>query len=484
MTESQPHPEINSTFNRYEINPGIKISLDQVVAKYDGVLGGSNGIKIEFGEAGKVAEIKTFSLPYGEIQIGSIMPSSEDGNKWRMSSRELSVQEAAALNNLIRLTSEEREEYKRYLTEHPEENIDFRTWVGGIRQQQLKEVGHFEANQDDDPAAQEVLSKVVDLIDPNNENIVFHTLGFGNRDRVLAGGILNSEKALSQGLVSKEFGDRIGIVRSTMGSQTDNPFLNEERYVSVYPARFFRLILGEEKKQGLPSAGYFAWTFVCRLIPNQEREGFKGANMPETQVVGRLKPKDIIGIRVDPKVLEINIKDYFKSLMTKDSDIGWDRVAQTRLKLRLVEQLTEISTLLQLDLPTDLKSKLESQLANCRKLEEGFQSEMRSYNRAEGEAREQKEDYNRDRDGNLVDDKAYLGRMIAGVETFDQIAIGIYDNLSPYIYNHPRFAGVESIKDYLIFLGQRFQIPIHEGTSLLWPRKMNHLQLTEFLSRK
>lgn len=328
---------------------------------------------------------------------------------------------------------------------------------------------------------QQALSKLINPSNPDR-NIGFHTMGFYkgflDNERIVVGGLLNTEQALNQGLLSKQLGNRASVTRSNLGENKDNPFLNKEDHISLYQPNFWsgtRYI-------------YRGWNLVCRIDPKRRNIDFDFTGSPETQVKGRVKPEDIIGIVAQRTLLDQDIQKYLDDLITKDhvrpssypSLYEHDKVRQTDFKLKLVQQLYKISQDLHVNLESENQEQIEQSLKSADDLQGKCLGKLRErWGREKGlgatiapgetNTPEYKEGLQRIWNTPLENDED-LNRI-------QEEVLRVYHELAPLIYSHPDFANIRTFKDYLIKLGNKYKIPIYSeeeskseaNYELVWP---------------
>lgn len=344
----------------------------------------------------------------------------------------------------------------------------------------------FSQKEDGVRADERALEKVIDLRDPP-DTIAFHTLGFGqhfNSENVIIGGMFNTESVLVQGLVSKHVAERAHIQRSISGSTPDEPFLNEEDYISLYPAHYFKEQM-QFRKDAISNR--FPWTLITAIDRKNIRPGFGdfAEGLPETQIKGRVKPKDIIGILADPWLLDQNIRSYFDTMISSNSEKWWNRAYQADLKMDLVKQLYGTIEALQIDLPETVKTQILAEIANGEQIQQRFHQIDSDLRIAEAKAEEEKEDYDYLKHGHLIDDKPYLERMYLEVEKFDGEIRKPYEVLRAALYSDPRYAGIKTFRDYLIHIGEQYHIPIYAGDDqLIWPEQLDYDTIKKLVQDK
>src|SRR3989344_1466325 len=166
-------------------------------------------------------------------------------------------------------------------------------------------------SQELSPEEREALAKVIDFNAPENqESIVFHLMGSDGPESkyALAPGIFNAEQILKQGLVSKTFGDRTKIQRNPFGYNPDNPYINGPDGISTHimkPYRFGRATNLGDISEGDDRGREFA--FVIRKKPYHKSYTL---DRRESILKRRVKPRDIIGIDVRKRVLDLDIREF------------------------------------------------------------------------------------------------------------------------------------------------------------------------------
>ncbi|MEK7187753.1 MAG: hypothetical protein AAB691_02830 [Patescibacteria group bacterium] len=178
------------------------------------------------------------------------------------------------------------------------------------------------------------MDRVIDIRSPDNKDILFHTLGYTHhiKDSQFLGGLFNTEKALTTGLVRKKFADRISMERSPFGHMSDFDY-----EIYAYPRNFY-----------LSEITHFepmSWSLVLDSKVKADR------GEQEASIKGRVKPKDILGISVSHKVFSTNIREYFDDVVeSQDSSSIWV----------YFQQLMIVATDLNLELSEDVIRRRQS----------------------------------------------------------------------------------------------------------------------------
>jgi hypothetical protein len=182
------------------------------------------------------------------------------------------------------------------------------------------------------------LSKVVDLNDnyryKGKYAIGFHEISHDlNKGRPLLAGLFYSEQILTQGILSRDLSEKTGIKRSRFGHNPDaDASYTPKNSVALNPAYNFL-----QERDG--SDGNYSlrdWSLVCKYERESRKVNEDPTRADEVDVVGRVKPSDIIGIAVSEKMLDINIYEFINSLPNEEVVSELKRVSEF-LGLGIVE---------------------------------------------------------------------------------------------------------------------------------------------------
>jgi len=288
-------------------------------------------------------------------------------------------------------------------------------------------------NQELNPEVLEkVMEKVVDINKLEQNDIAFHSLGYWSKFYSLFGGIVYADRVLSRGLLSRDLSQRVNVEQSTLGYRDED---NTNREKGISTSSSLSEVVAFER---------YTLTFVIKY---DRKNTLDYPSRPDSEIIikRRIKPKSIIGIWIDGKYADYGLKEIEKMF---DTGSDWDYSVNSLE--RYFHELVRVSATLGVS-EVETK-KVEEYFEEVHK-ERHFHTRPRSYE-------EKKELERKQSVGALKKLKSYIDVMLQ----------------SPY------FEGIETISDYLIKLGKKYEIPIYKDKSLYWPKQIPEEELKKFVA--
>ena len=278
---------------------------------------------------------------------------------------------------------------------------------------------------------EEVFEKVINLKNPEKEkDLYFHQSG-GIDDRELSfpAGVLNAESILHYGLLSGSFATRAGIKRSALGDKS-HPYED----LKTSPGWVENLKNHNDKRS-------WGWNmgFVLHLPDiTKYSDLYEEDNIGDIELTrGRVRPENIVGIKVREEYLNKNMAELINLFQNSHRFLDSSEQGESGVAYRLIDNLLTRMQDLNLEISDDIQDKV-----------------------------------------NEFRDKA--------TEVYDsrvkQLGKDVINSILKIILDSPEFRDLETYKDYLEKVAEKYKIPIYdENNGLIWPYKLDHEELIEKL---
>lgn len=356
---------------------------------------------------------------------------------------------------------------------------------------------------------QRALKKIVDF--RTCKDVGIHSFGFmqTSPDAQFLGGLFNSEKALKQGLLSRELAKRAGTHTSAFGWQREKQMEDKQRKASVFMVPFgsqaWDETLDDRKQWGDEKINHWYMVINTKGLSGKVDELYasnplglgSGGWVSEGEAVPRrVRPDRIIGIAVEEQVMDLGLKEYFNNLhsntdfcesekpVEKRYHSYYDPYFQTDKKEEIFSferekeeerrkkenspkynhlqrltsvaiQLLKIAETTNLQLSDEEKSSLlkAGEVLEKERHEAFAGWDQESYKGLKGNADEQNFPL-----------QEMVGNLIKGTQadSVQKQSNHIVDIISPRLLSMMEERGVRTVGKYLAYLGATFEVPIYK----------------------